>query len=783
MGNRKKLFIFLLSVLICGAAIAVIVNLLTTDVYVPSDSIYTETHITDQPVEIFVQGGGTAQASMPASPSWGAVIDLAAYPDDGYEFVEWQVLSGAAVLGSMEDSSTTFIMPPNNVVLNAVFDIPREPPEPPVFSHAAGFFPSEFDLTITAEPGAIIRYTVDGSIPTIISPVYEGPVRIHSPAPILENSPLSARGIGRSYEHSRWHEYYIPNLYYNGKVIRARAFNENGRGSATVTRSFFVENNGRGMSGIRVVSITMEPDHFLHTTQGMYYNWDRDNWPYQPDVDSEDGPRHISYVEIFYPDGILLLSQNANVWVFGNWSRRHPKKSFRINFSQGDGDIVGVPSLIPDTRRHFYAPLENIDTFRHLNARVTDRNRTGMRDSLVHLMSEPLRPTNQNTVYGAVFINGEFWGMYCLRAHRHERLIAQLYGVNPDSVQLEDETEDFIYQVYFHGRDMSSPTVFEELNNYIDMDNFIDYFIIGYHFDNWDWISNNFEFWRTTEYYPGKHGGDMRWRFIVQDFDEGINAPNNNMMDFFTTPYGQRIRVPTQPWPFGSYQLRPAWVTDMIRGLFEIEQFRNTFAARYSTYTGTVFHPSRASAVLDRVVAERQPHIGADLYRWSFHYATSPSNGVQNWLGIGQQWNFGSVARLRNILSNRANYSINHILSYFNGYGRSTVNLGLDDTGLTNVSFVTDSSSGWFDIAGAQIRADLFDRGNIDDYGFSIGSFNANYIRGLPIPVMATPLPGESFSHFVVTGGIEKTYYVNPMVIVPPANCGIPITVTAVFGE
>ena len=729
-------------------------------------------------VTIIVTGSGTAFAEFTENPQWGTHINLRAEPEYGYEFVEWQLLGGVAVLADVDSPSTYFVMPPNYVVLGAVFDVPRDPPEPPLFSHEAGFFPSEFELVITSEPGTIIRYTTDGSIPSIDSPVFTGYLLVHSPEPTLENSPLSARAVGRAYEHGSWHSDYVPNLYYNGMVVRARAFNENGRGSATVTRSFFVENGGRGNFSTRVVSITMEPGHFFHVTQGMYYNWDRESWPGQPDVDSDDGPRHISYVEIFYQDGSRLLSQYANVWVFGNWSRRHPKRSLRINFSQGDGDIVGVPSFMPDTRRHFYAPLEYIDTFRHLNARVTDRNRTGMRDSLVHLMAEPLRPTIQNTIYGAVFINGEFWGMYCLRTHRHERLLAQLYGVSPSSVQLEDWTEGFLYREYFQGRDMSSPTAFEELDRHIDMDNLIDYLIIGYHFDNWDWFSNNFEFWRTTEYYAGVHGGDMRWRFVVQDFDEGMNAPNNNMMDFFSTPRGQGINVQTWPWGFGTHQLRYPWVAGMFRGFFENEHLRNTFAARYSTYTGTVFHPSRANAVLDRMVAEREPHVGADLYRWSFHNAINPNVGVGGWIHGS-----GGVNTLRTILTRRANYSIYHILDYLNGAGRSTINLHLDDTGLTNVSFITDCGRGWFDIAGAQIRADLFERGNIEDYGFSIGDFNANYIRGLPFPVTAVPLTGNRFSHFVVTGGLQKTSYENPMLIKPPANCGLPIIVTAVWED
>ncbi|MCL1842727.1 MAG: CotH kinase family protein, partial [Defluviitaleaceae bacterium] len=637
----------------------------------------------------------------------------------------------------------------------------------PRFSHSPGFYSEEFFLAITADAGMVIRYTLDGSIPTEESSVFTEPVRIHSPAPTRANSPMSVQAIGRAYEGG-WHNDYVPRLYYNGIVVRARAFDNNGNASETATASFFVERDGRGTFNTRVLSITMEPEHLIHPTQGMYRNWYRADWHNQPDVHSYDGPRHIANVEMFCENGEIMFSQNANVWVFGNWSRRHPKRSIRINFNQGDGDIRDMPELFPQTRRHFYAPNEYVDRFRHLNARVTDRNRTGMRDSVVARLAEPLRPTVQNTMYGAVFINGEFWGMYCLRAHRHEHLLSQMFDIPAANIDLRDSITPLIELV--NARDMSSPTAFEELNRYICMDDLIDYLIIGYHFDNWDWITNNFEFWRSTEVMPGVHGADGRWRFIVQDFDEAINHQSNDMMSFFTNVRGVDAPVQTQPWNFGSAQMRSQRGVDFFAGLFENEEFRNTFAARYSTYTGTVFHPSRANAMLDEMLEERVDTIGADLYRWRYHYATSPTNGVNSWIN-----GWGGIATIRSILAHRADYSIEHIRSYYNRTV-SGLNLASD---LTNISFRTDSDMGFFDIAGAQIRADLFSRGNLHAYDFSLGNFNADYIRGLPVSITARAFDGHEFSHFTVAGGVSGRFTESSITITPSGS--EPVTVTAVF--
>ena len=678
-----------------------------------------------------------------------------------------------------------------------------------VFSHEAGFFAAEFDLVITSEAG-VVRYTLDGSFPTVDSPIFPGSIRIHSSAPTLANSPMSAQGVGRAYGGWRdggyvgWVDHFVPRLYYNGMVVRAASVfcQDTGRGTNTQTKSFFVERDGRGTFNTRVLSLVMEPQHFIDPYWGIYRNWDSALWWYQnfpgrPENFGSDGPRHIANAEMFYTDGSLMFSQNANTWVAGNWSRRHPQRSIRMNFNQGDGDITDMPQLIPNTFRHFYAPQEYIGTFRHLNARVSDMDHTSMRETIVHLLSEPLRPTIQNSTYGAVFINGEFWGMYCLRAHRNTSLISELYGVRSSSVQLTGDwhTYEHIY-THIRDRDMSSPSAFEEMDQYIDMDNFIDYMIIGYHFENWDWLNNNFEFWRTTRYYPGVHGGDGRWRFVIQDFDSSLFSPasdeawyngvvSNNMMDIFTTPGGSGISVPTRPWVFGSEELlRDPWVTDMVQRLFENEEFRNKFAARYSTYTGTVFHPSRAINLLNTLTEERIDTMGAHLHRWGYHNATTPTDGMDSWLYWG--WEVGSIQGTRNVMNRRGNYALQHLRDYFNqnSITPASFNLDLDTSGsgFTNIRWMTDDSRGWFDISGAQIRADLFQRYGMTGYTFGIGDFNANYMREMPITATANALDGYYFSHFVVAGDIDANIYENPAIIVPP-RYSQNITVTAVFNR
>ncbi|MCL2577592.1 MAG: CotH kinase family protein [Defluviitaleaceae bacterium] len=763
----------------------------------------------------------------------------------------------------------------------------------PVFSHNGGAYREPFWLEIDGH-GATVRYTTDGSEPTINSPVFTGRMITYTPA-TRENSPMSVHGVGRANighwnltgagvrddygaylprfphgheqnprNHSRWPSislppggedgYFEPRLIYTGTVIRAAAFDMFGESSEVVTHSYFVDGNSLSWRNMRIVSVTMEPEHFIDPVLGIYRNWQREGGQ----------PRHIGNVEVFGDGGELLVNQNAMVWVFGNWSRWYPERSIRINFNQGDGDIKGVPDLVPDTRRHYHAPTEIVRNFRHLNVRTSDIDGTNMRDAFSQLLSEPLRPVIQNVTYGALFINGEFWGMYNLHTHRNEHLTGEIFDVPRGSVELLGDR--FLHEIAFPyisapvsgtgavpigspqnsyarrcpccNSDHTTRAWFDHLNTVMCMDDFIDYFIIAYHFENWDWLSNNMEMWRTTEHFPGIHGGDMRWRFIVQDFDNSVFCGRNNMLNYFTALPNEDIGI-AQPWNFFSdteeddYR-RSERAARVFRVLFQNPHFRNTFAARYSTYTGTAFHPARVQRVINEQVAARQATVGRNLLRWGWHVPgdiravpwmnthVSMQERTNNWMGQGSTWpphtvrggspdhaqrgqqhtlfhRASTLAHAPHSFNSWGGNGIEHIRQYLNRpnsgtFPRANLALGIPE-GYTRITYRTDANHGWFDIAGAQIRADLFDRGNLASYntvpsgvpgftGFSIGNFSARYLRTLPVDVKIVPREGSRFIRFELSGAENATVIGNltqtSITIIPSANCHN-ITVDAIF--
>ena len=668
---------------------------------------------------------------------------------------------------------------------------------PPQFSHESGFYPQEFYLTLSGGAGDVIRFTLDGSEPTPYSTEFVSPIRIYAPAPTLANSPMTvgSRTVP------------LPMPYYNGMVVRARVFNAENAGSEVVTHSFFVD----ATFNMRVVSISVHPDDFVGE-HGMYRNYNQDI-------------RKPAYVEVFYPDGRFMLSQNAQLRVSGNWSRRERKKSLRLNFRTGDG-VVENMSLIPDSAGRFS----------HITLRTSDIHSTTIREALTDRLGEPLRPETQFSTPAAVFVNGEFWGIYCLREHRNRTFISAHHpGIRESSVvmlefawnqenlgyhgvhdfdgpfgpwldengvlarshplfrvDLEDgRNEAAAYRSWMrmynaitggrvycdscmeavimpancadcrHGFEMSNPEDFAAAMEFVCFDNLIDFFIVYYHLDNWDWPGNNFITWKTDTVYEGILVGDGRWRFIIHDFDNAFGYVGRNNMNAFTTPH--------HDMPYYHYY-RPLWAVEIWRNLLESEIFRNTLAARYATYMETVFAPARVNHIISELVDERAQDIGRSFHRWGKH-GGSLEHSLIPWRN--------HLEHLLTFSRDRGTHGLNHMREYFNRTDRPHLGLGLpNDT--VNIAWQTDPTMGYFNIAGARIHPDLFKRDNMVD----TGNFNANYIKGLPIEITAHPLGLYEFSHFEIRSGIRgatKRWEVtdNPIILYPSTMLGY--GVTAVF--
>ena len=132
----------------------------------------------------------------------------------------------------------------------------------------------------------------------------------------------------------------------------------------------------------------------------------------------------------------------------------------------------------------------------------------------------------------AVFLDGEYWGIYYITENYNSDYISDHYHVKEDNVILmkngelaegnEADTELFAEVIEFiSSNDMSLEENYEQACRLIDMDSYIDYYAAQIYIarDN-DWPQGNYAVWRTRKN-DGSAYGDCRWRWMLFDVNSG----------------------------------------------------------------------------------------------------------------------------------------------------------------------------------------------------------------------------------------------------------------------
>jgi len=73
-------------------------------------------------ITVTTDGNGTASANV-TTAQVGTTITLTAEPNSGYQFAEWQVISGGITINDVTANPATFIMPDNDVEVMATFEV------------------------------------------------------------------------------------------------------------------------------------------------------------------------------------------------------------------------------------------------------------------------------------------------------------------------------------------------------------------------------------------------------------------------------------------------------------------------------------------------------------------------------------------------------------------------------------------------------------------------------------------------------------------------------------
>jgi hypothetical protein len=331
----------------------------------------------------------------------------------------------------------------------------------PGFALPAGFYNGSQSLALTG--GSEIRYSTDGSIPTLSSPIYSSPLNISSTT-----------------------------------VVRARSFSAGKLPSAVVTSTYFIDEP----TTLTAVSISLPPSDFSE----VYDNYSR---------------KGSVAVEYFDKNRDRKFSGDFAGYVVGNWSVSFAQKSLQFDADEEFGSLseIKYPIFAPDK------PISSYRSFRIRNE-DDDWVQARMRDRIVNELAAETHAARAAYRNVAAFINGNYWGHYVARERLDNYFVRDNYGADPDSVNMvkthygqpdyapEYGTIDDFYDMsnFIMNNDMMNTANYNKAAQLLDLDNFTDYMETEIFVASTDWLQdyfNNFRLFKTEKNAP--------WKFLLWD--------------------------------------------------------------------------------------------------------------------------------------------------------------------------------------------------------------------------------------------------------------------------
>jgi hypothetical protein len=298
-------------------------------------------------------------------------------------------------------------------------------------------------------------------------------------------------------------------------------------------------------------------------------------------------------------NGRLGIDSQAGVELHGQFSRKEAQRSLELKFRSSYGQNEVTYPFFPDY---------DVTTFRRLVLRTSgqDWKITKVRDAFMTRVIQGQLSLDTMAVRNcAVYVNGQYWGLYEIREKLDQFYVASHYGVDPDQVDLikgnnapvAGSSKDWqeLYR-YCKAHDLRDPAAYKAVLARIDEESLMDFVIAESFFSNTD--SGNKKVWRSRT-----TGGQYRW--MVFDLDWAM---------FPSTYKSDRLKGDLlDPAGHGSLNL---FQTAVQVKLMENRDFREKFISRYAKFLNTTFKTDRTLKILDESVAIIRDEMPREIARW-----------------------------------------------------------------------------------------------------------------------------------------------------------------------
>ncbi|MCH5258454.1 MAG: CotH kinase family protein [Lachnospiraceae bacterium] len=525
-----------------------------------------------------------------------------------------------------------------------------------VFSRESGFYEEPFELELYSPPGTQIYYTLDGSEPNINSTRYTLPILINDATP-NENvysrcTDVSSEFLSRTI--TAYPPYITPSLNYSidkCTVVRSAYRDADGNFSEIKTESYFIGYEEKvGYENINIISIVTDPDNLFDPDIGIYV---------MGSAFDESQPQTANYnqrgfaweraatIQLFDSERTLLLNKDCGIRIHGGSSRINVPRSMNI-YARKQYDGEG----------RFYVDLFDTEYMADTVTLFTGGNDAILkfRDMLVSRLIIDRNFATMNHVPYAMFLDGEYWGVYWLTEKYDNVYLSHYYDVDKDNIILigsldpeeyAENNHEFCTQMmeYMTYHDMSIDAHYQNACELIDMQSYIDYYATEIYIARHDdWPGGNEALWRVDKTGNGEYE-DGRWRWMLYDVNSASLGADAISMDTFISTMDK---------------------SPIFYNLCQNEDFKRQFATTFMDLVNTSFTTENVDNIISEQIALMEEPTKTNLKRFF------GDEGIKKYAD--------EVLKIQNFYDNRKPYIVQYLKDDFDLTGTlASVDLEIND--------------------------------------------------------------------------------------------------------
>lgn len=515
----------------------------------------------------------------------------------------------------------------------------------------AGFFTQQFNLVLVSPtPGAVIVYTTNGSVPSLSGSATNGRASI-GPVPIDRTTALRAAAFSTDLLPSKVasrtfifvedviRQPKAPEGYPVGDVwtptpgagqAGARAHYE--MSPAVVTNPVYAARVRQGLVSIPTLSLQLPIPDLFDPVRGMYTH------------PQERGPawERACSMELIYPEapGIQI---DSSLQIQGGTQRepgKNPKHSLRVNFKGEYGPAKLEFPIFPESPVARFDRLVldgGINMWWHYvggSSPADQRFRAqGVRDQFTSDLMNAIGHPSYHGKFFNVYLNGLYWGLHYVHEMPDESFAAENFGGEPEDYDVIRNTTTMAVQVlsgdlqaWNKVLSLSNPGLadnaqYSELQQWVDLENFIDYMIVNHWTANEDWPHHNWYVSRRRA--PGEG-----FKFMIWDAEHTLKNVNDTSK-FGLTNAGTPAQILTALTNNAEFRLR--FADHVQKHFFNGGVFYTDPSPANATWDPTRPERNIPASYYMRRIAEIDTAIVAESARWG-GYTTTQYTRDEHWL-------------------------------------------------------------------------------------------------------------------------------------------------------